>query len=130
MMDPKYQKMMEEGEAAVDIQEADTMHQHNSLPASYVKSLVISFLVSTCCCWLLGGIAFILALFGQRSAFAGDIHESRRLKRASYIVSIIGFLTGLVILIVLMVHIVSFMKAINRFDPHLLSPTFTISPQH
>jgi len=84
--------------------------------------------VSTCCCWLLGGIAFILAVFGQKSAFAGDIPEARRLKRASYIVSAIGFVTGLILLIVLTVQMISFMKELNHFDPHLLPPTFTLSP--
>lgn len=128
MMDPKYQKMMEEGEAAVDIHEVEQLHQHHSLPASYAKSLVISCVVSTCCCWLLGGIAFILAVFGQKSAFAGDIQEARRLKRASYIVSAIGFVTGLIILIVLTVHMISFVKELSRFDPRLLPPTFTLSP--
>ena len=67
MTDPKYEKMMEAGDMAaaevttVDMDEAAILQQQYRLPASYGKSLVASCFVSTCCCWLLGGIAFILA---------------------------------------------------------------------
>lgn len=73
-------------------------------------------------------------VFGQKSAFAGDVKEARRLKKASYVVSVIGFVVGLAILIVFTIHVVNFMKTLYQargFDPSLLPPpsfTFNTPP--
>jgi len=65
---------------------------------TFTGQFVYSCFVFWCCGWLAGGIAFILAIVAGDKEQSGKREEATTYGRASYVVSIIGTLTGIAII--------------------------------
>jgi len=73
---------------------------------SYCGQIALSCFVFWCCCWVLGLIAFILAMIANNSRTSGRHEEAAPLAKASLYTSIAGIIIGIIIIaIVIIVHV-------------------------
>jgi hypothetical protein len=89
---------------------------------SFTGQIVLSCVTTWLCCWILGLIAFCLALTAQSSASAGNATEARKFGRASYILSIIGIIVGIVLLIFAVVYVMTTTKVHSSYSSSSPSP--------
>jgi len=73
---------------------------HTGPKQSYVPHIVFSCFVFCCCGWILGLIAFILALIASDYSGKGRTREAQSMGKASLGVSIAGVIVGTILLIV------------------------------